>query len=265
MNFFSAQIVITNKTSANLDNSAILKIDSDNKGILLPRLPLTSNTDIITVQNPQNSNIVFNTNSTSTLPQTVAFFENEKWNAIYNKEQAKEKLDWVTVSSVVSPGNIIITGYTPGAISLGTGTSGWTSLGITETKSFTRVKNSLAFSLEGMAQIDKTLNEFYEYAIGIFVDDKLVVVRKYHKSAENNITCNWHKFILNGVVNNLSTGTHTIKVMARNVCSTSNSSTQSIYYGGIAHSSNTDNPPCPNMSEFLSKIVLSTTVVETLF
>lgn len=259
--FMFSQIVMTDKAQAIVDKSAILKLDSDKKGVLYPRIPLTSNTDITTVANPQNGNIVFNTNSTSTLPQTVAYFDSGKWNALYTKEHVVSKLDLVSVSAVSSPGNITITGFTPGAISLGTGTSGWTSLGIADTKTFSRSKNSLAFTIEGMTQLDKSTDQFYEYAIGVFVDDKLVVVRKYHKQAEA-FTCSWHKFILNGVVNDLSIGNHTIKVMARNISSTTNSSTQQIVYGGVARYENGN--PCDNMSNFLSKISLSTTVVESL-
>ena len=185
---------------------------------------MASNTDIVTVPSPQNGYIVFNTNTSATLPQSLVNFESGKWLATLNKEQVAAKLDVITIASAVSPGNIIITGYSPGVITFGTGTTGWTSLGINESRTFTRVNNSFAFTVEGMTQIDKTTNEFYEYAIGIFVDDKLVVTRKYHKNAEN-FTCSWHKFKLNGLVNNLSLGSHTIKLMAKNISSTSNTST----------------------------------------
>ncbi|MCU7615955.1 hypothetical protein NZ698_01990 [Chryseobacterium sp. PBS4-4] len=258
-----SQVVMTDKAVPVVDNSAILKLDSDTKGVLYPRIALNSNTDIITIPNPQNGNIVFNTNSTATLPQTVAYYDNLKWNALLTKEQVQEHFDIVNTSSVSSAGNISITGFNPGAINLGGGTTGWTSLGITDSKTFTRAKNSLAFTVEGMAQLDKSSNEYFEYAIGIFVDDILVVVRKYHRNSED-ATCSWHKFVLNGVVNNLAIGNHTIKVMARNIASTSNSSTQKIFYGGVAQSSNAGNPICDNMSNFMSKISLSTTVVESL-
>lgn len=262
--FSYSQVVITDKTTPNIDPSAILKLDSDTKGVLFPRISLNSNTDITTIPNPQDGNTVFNIKNSSTLPPTVTFFANKKWNYIYNKEQAQTQLDLVSSNALVSPGNIIITGYTPGPINLGTDTTGWVSLGITDNKSFSRANNSLAFTVEGMTQLDKSSSQFYEYAIGIFVDNKLAVVRKYHKINEPSVTCSWHKFILNGVINNLSIGNHTIKVMARNISSTSNSPTQSIVYGGVANSSITDYPACPNMSNFLSKITLSTTIVESI-
>lgn len=260
-NVFS-QVVMTDKQVPNIDKSAILKLDTDEKGVLFTRTSLLSNTDISTIPNPQNGNVTFNTNDTDTLPETVTFFDTGKWKALFNKEQAQGSMDIITISSLKSPGNISITGFTPGAINLGTGTTGWTSLGIMDNRSFSRSSNSLAFSIEGMNQINNTSSEYYEYAIGVFVDDVLVAVRKYHKNIENGYHCSWSKFILNGVVNNLSIGNHTIKVMGRNIASTSNSSTQKIVYGGVAQGTNS--APCTNMSAFMSKIVLSTTMVESL-
>ena len=261
---FLSQVVISDKVATPVvDNSAVLKLDSNDKGLLYPRVALASNTDIVTVPSPQNGYIVFNTNTSATLPQSLVNFESGKWLATLNKEQVAAKLDVITIASAVSPGNIIITGYSPGVITLGTGTTGWTSLGINESRTFTRVNNSFAFTVEGMTQIDKTTNEFYEYAIGIFVDDKLEVTRKYHKNAEN-FTCSWHKFKLNGLVNNLSLGSHTIKVMAKTFLQPQTHPRKSIYYGGVAHYSSSGNPLCDNMSNFMSKIILNTTIVEYL-
>jgi len=257
-----SQVVITDKSVATLDNTAVLKLDSDKKGFLLPRIPLTSNMDVTTVPSPQNGNIVFNTNPTSSLPQTIKYFEVDRWNALYTKEQLQPKLDLVNTSSVSANAPTVITGFNSGSINLGSGTAGWVSLGITDSKNFTRTRNSFAFTVEGMTQLDASKNQYYEYAVGIFVDDILVVVRKYHKQKED-FTCSWHKFILNGVVNNLSVGNHTIKVMARNISSTTNLPTQKIIYGGPATRSDNGNA-CENMSSFLSKISLNTTVVESL-
>lgn len=259
---FFSQVVITDKGTPALDNTAVLKLDSDKKGFLLPRIPLTSNMDVTTVPSPQNGNIVFNTNSTPSLPQTVTYFEVDRWNSLYTKEQLQPKLDIVNISSVSSTSSTTITGFNPGAINLGSGTAGWTSLGVIDSKAFTRTNNSFAFTVEGMTQLDASVNEYYEYAIGIFVDDLLVVVRKYHKQKEN-FTCSWNKFILNGVASNLSIGNHSIKVMARNISSTSNLSTQKIVYGGAATRSDNGNS-CDNMSSFLAKITLNTTIVESI-
>lgn len=262
----TAQVVMTDKMVPIIDNSAILKLDSDKKGVLYPRIPLNSNTDIVTVATPQNGNVVFNINSTATLPQTVAYFDAGKWNAVYTKQQVSTKLDLVSISSVsASPATISISGFKPGNFNIGdNSTADWTPLNITDSKTFTRANNSLAFTLEGMTQLDRSTNKYYEYAIGVFVDGKLAAVRKYHKHNEN-FTCSWHKFVLNGVVNNLSVGvSHLIEVKARNISATNSASTPSqiIVYGGPARYE--DGTQCSNMSNFMSKISLSTTVVESI-
>lgn len=261
---FFSQVVMTDKSVPVVDNSAILKLDSDTKGVLYPRIPLSSNLDVTTVPSPQNGTVVFNTNSTASLPQTTAYFDAGKWNALLTKDQISSKLDLVNLSSISSPGNIAITGYSPGNFNIGeTVSSSWIPLLIEDSKTFTRSTNSFAFTVEGMAQLDKAANSYFEYAIGIFVDDKLAVVRKYHKHNEN-FTCSWHKFVLNGVVNNLPIGNHTISVRARNIASSSSSPSQKIIYGGVAQNSSSGNPPCDNMSNFMSKISLSTTIVESI-
>lgn len=261
---FSSQVVMTDKTVPVIDNSAILTLDSDSKGVLYPRIPLDSNLDVTNVPAPQNATIVFNTKSTASLPQTVAYFDAGKWNALLTKEQVVTKLDLVNVSSITSPGNIAITGYSPGNFNIGDNvSSSWVPLQIEDSKTFTRANNSFAFTVEGMAQLDRASYSYFEYAIGIFVDGKLAVVRKYHKHNEN-FTCSWHKFVLNGVVNNLPIGNHTISVRARNISSSSSAADQKIIYGGVAQNSNAGNPPCDNMSNFMSKISLSTTIVESI-
>lgn len=261
---FFSQVVMTDKSVPAIDNSAVLKLDSDSKGVLYPRIPLDSNLDVANVPAPLDGTVVFNTKSTASLPQTVAYYDTAKWNALFTKDQIASKLDLVNVSSISSPGNIAITGYSPGNFNIGDDVSStWIPLLIEDSKTFTRSTNSFAFTVEGMAQLDKASNSYFEYAIGIFVDNKLAVVRKYHKHNEN-FTCSWHKFVLNGVVNNLPIGNHTISVRARNISSSSSSASQKIIYGGVAQNSNTGNPPCDNMSAFMSKISLSTTIVESI-
>lgn len=260
---FFSQVVMTDKAAPVLDNSAVLKLDSDSKGVLYPRIPLNSNLDVSTVPAPSDGTVVFNTKSTATLPQTVAYYDTGKWNALLTKDQLASRLDLVNLSSISSPGNIAITGFSPGNFNIGDSVSNsWIPLLIEDSKTFTRSTNSFAFTLEGMAQLDKASNSYFEYAIGIFVDNKLAVVRKYHKHNEN-FTCSWHKFVLNGVVNNLPIGNHTISVRARNIASSSSSPSQKIIYGGVAQNSSSGNPPCDNMSNFMSKISLSTTIVES--
>src|SRR5688572_2967176 len=58
-----AQNVGINATGTAPDNSAMLDVQSANKGLLIPRISLTSVTDAVTISNPATSLLVFNTNA----------------------------------------------------------------------------------------------------------------------------------------------------------------------------------------------------------
>ncbi len=58
-----SQNVGINTTGATPNPSAALDIDYTNKGLLIPRVPLVSNTDIITIPAPAISLLVYNTNA----------------------------------------------------------------------------------------------------------------------------------------------------------------------------------------------------------
>ncbi len=79
-----AQSVGINTNGAAPDSSAMLDIKSNNKGVLLPRVLLTSLTDSITVRKPAVSLIVFNTNTT--LPGGAGFYvwNGKSWDVIFS-------------------------------------------------------------------------------------------------------------------------------------------------------------------------------------
>ncbi|WP_113638099.1 beta strand repeat-containing protein [Nubsella zeaxanthinifaciens] len=61
--------------------SAIFEVEAANKGILIPRIALTSLLDVTTVPTPDNSLLVFNTNTTSDLSQGYYYYSDsdKKW------------------------------------------------------------------------------------------------------------------------------------------------------------------------------------------
>lgn len=64
--FGYSQNVGINTTGALPDNSAGLDIDFANKGLLVPRVSLTSTTDVVTIPTPATSLLVYNTNAAMT-------------------------------------------------------------------------------------------------------------------------------------------------------------------------------------------------------
>ncbi len=80
-NFSIAQNVGVNATGAAPDASAILDVSSTNKGILVPRVSLTSTADITTIASPQTNLTVFNTNAAMTNGNGTGFYyyNGTKW------------------------------------------------------------------------------------------------------------------------------------------------------------------------------------------
>ncbi len=72
-NSSKAQIGI-NTTGNNPHTSAALDVDYPNKGLLIPRVALSSNTDVTTIPSPANSLVVYNTNAGMTNGNGVGFY-----------------------------------------------------------------------------------------------------------------------------------------------------------------------------------------------
>ena len=63
---YSQQGVSINSSGIPAHNSAMLDVSSANKGLLIPRVALTSTTDVITIPSPAVSLLVYNTNASMT-------------------------------------------------------------------------------------------------------------------------------------------------------------------------------------------------------
>ena len=59
--------------------SALLDVQSTNKGFLMPRVALLSNTDVVTIASPATGLQVYNTNYTGTLSTGICYFDGTKW------------------------------------------------------------------------------------------------------------------------------------------------------------------------------------------
>ncbi|GHV07553.1 hypothetical protein FACS1894160_0330 [Bacteroidia bacterium] len=107
--------------SAPASSSAILEINAADKGVLLPRVALTSNTDNTTVPNPALGLLVYNTGtgvSPTTGPYTVTgylFWSGSSWKTIDNFE---------AVQPVISAINCGTAQLSPGTYTSGTPYSG---------------------------------------------------------------------------------------------------------------------------------------------
>ena len=80
----SAQVGIG---TANPDPSAILHIQSTNKGVLLPKVDLQNLTDKYTVSNPKEGLLVYNEryDDQNNLRKGFYIWDNEKWDKVENQ------------------------------------------------------------------------------------------------------------------------------------------------------------------------------------
>lgn len=76
----------TPEASSMLDIDA--KLSGDNKGVLIPRIPLTSTTDIVTISSPANSLLVYNTNTLNDITTGFYYWETDsnRWIRLLNSQ-----------------------------------------------------------------------------------------------------------------------------------------------------------------------------------
>lgn len=74
LNIAKAQNIGINTTGAPANASAMLDVDATNKGMLIPRVSLTSVTDVTTIATPANGLIVYNTNAAMTNGNGVGLY-----------------------------------------------------------------------------------------------------------------------------------------------------------------------------------------------
>jgi hypothetical protein len=77
--FAFAQNVGINSTGSSPHNSAMLDVDANNKGLLIPRVALTSATDATTISFPATSLLVYNTGTGGLTPAGYYYWDGNKW------------------------------------------------------------------------------------------------------------------------------------------------------------------------------------------
>lgn len=254
MLFSKSQMLITTNSEEYTvpDASAALHIADSDKGVLLPRVYLNSSTDATTVNTPAESVLVYNTKD-----EKFKFWSENKWNKQFEVSDAVELIE-VTKNFTGNSSNKVTIDTFPAAIpnfTLGSGTTGWTDLNVSTTIPVTKPANTNLVTVEGMTQIDNVNTaSSYQFAIGIFVDNQLKIVRKFF-GYSTNATCLWKKFNLAGVFENLSVGNHVVKVYAYNLPKLSNNYTL-ISYGGASSTS------CNNLNEEMARIYITAQLAE---
>lgn len=74
-----AQNVGISATGVMPDPSAGLDVNFNDKGVLIPRVTLSSNTDVTTIPSPQVSLLVYNTGTGGLTPAGFYYWDGTKW------------------------------------------------------------------------------------------------------------------------------------------------------------------------------------------
>lgn len=219
----NAQVGINTNTP---DSSSIVDVFASDKGISFPKIALTGITDDLTIPNPQISLIVFNTNDALVGGVGYYYWTGLKWDFLFTDLNGF-LLDNLT--KYYSKTNTVKQNFTPAQFSntlspIGSVLTGnnWRVLDdLTMNVVVDRAVNQTIFTVTGMAQANNTSQGgAVQSVIGIFVDDILVDIKPV--STPMVESCSYRPFTVYGTTNNLSAGSHTVKIAIKNLTSSSN-------------------------------------------
>ncbi len=89
--------------TTNPSSSSALDINSSNSGLLIPRVSLTSTTDVVTIPSPATSLLVYNTATVSDVVPGFYFWD-AKWNSL---QDSKTSGDWKVTGNAITAGNFL--------------------------------------------------------------------------------------------------------------------------------------------------------------
>lgn len=216
----SAQVGINTRTP---HASAALDIRANNKGVSFPKIALLSKTDVATIPNPKESLIVYNSNTSNSGNEGYYFWNGSRWDYFFSDLNQTNLLNQVKYYASKSDdgysfNNSQFHGYSAHAYGETLDTSQWTVISaITKNIVVDRAQNQVLMNINGMYQANNTSTSTngITSTIGFFVDDKLIDVKPMFLDFAS--TCAFRQFMIYGVANNLSVGSHSVKFAIRNI------------------------------------------------
>lgn len=250
-----AQVVISNSTST-ADPSEILKIESTNQGVLFPNVELVALNQPAPVSNPAENLIVFNLNPA--LGEGFYMWQTNKWKPLIDSRNIYAYAGIVKTTTVKSTASYLDSDLTEAvsySIDEAPGTR-WKEIpGVGAFIEIFSPQNNVSVNVSGIVQgIGATGNDqLYSYAIGIFVDDQLKVVRNF--LLKGNGTCLYSDFNVFGTLDNLPVGVHEVKVYETFRAKIGDNSIANLNFGG-------SNSNCTNLNDDMSRTLMNIQVSE---
>lgn len=253
----SAQVGIGNTVNT-FDESEALKIVSTNKGVIIPNVSLTSLSSASPITSPATSLLVYNTNTTT--GKGFYFWKNSKWNVLLDSTNIYAYLGIINSTTITS--NAAITDNTRnGAVQYTIGeiqsAHEWQLIPNLSTNiNLYSANNNITVNVNGVVQVVNTSSEpttTNSYAIAIFVDDKLASVRNFIINAAAQCTYNDFNEML--TIQNLSLGTHSIKVYETFRTNVENDSNPTLTFGDKAST-------CNNLTTDMARTIMNIQITE---
>lgn len=240
------------------DNSEVLKISSPNKGVLLPNVNITDLNSPLPVTSPANSLVVYNTNTTT--GKGFYYWFVDKWKPYLNTTNIYKYLRIIRSETIVSTAPVIddseITGV---SYTIGEAPSAhqWELIpGLTQQINLYSPQNTVSITAGGIVQVNSASSEntFMSYSVGLFVDSKLIAVRNFLISGNDD--CLYNDFNVFFTVSNLTVGgNHLIEL--RETLRVREISTQSLSFGAKHTDAN-----CNNLSTLMDKSIMNIEISE---
>lgn len=224
-----------------VESNLLLKVNSTNKGILIPNLTIPNANSPIPVTNPAVGLVAYNNYSGK---KGFNYWDGSKWSELVDSKNVSSLLG-ITQTYRVSNTSVVDINTIQGALNYAENSlpgTVWTTVpGMSKDITITQANNTVFVINEGMVQANNNnvdLSKTYTYAIGVFLDGVLVSVRNYSvRYARSN---QYDFFSINTLFKNLSVGTHSIKTYVSMRANDYSSSTQWRFGGSLASTTNTD-------------------------
>lgn len=251
----SAQVKIGENASVPPDNSEAFRVEASNKGLLIPNVFIPDLNQAPPVTNPADFLLVYNTNEINT--KGFYYWNNNKWNPIIDALNIFTKLKLIKYYSVES-NSAIVDRTTNGSqiytINEPPSAHDWQLIpGVTKTIEITSPNNEIGFFVSGVVQRNRR-EQGDSYAIAIFVDGELKATRGFILNGSN---CAYNNFNVEGVLKNLSVGSHTFEVRETYRSELRNGNTTAELSFGGRHTQ------CSNLNDELARTIMNIQVTQS--
>lgn len=213
----------------NPDLSAMLQVVSASKGVSIPNVHLQSLRDNMTIPNPKESLLVFNTNENLVPGKGLYYWRGDRWIVIFSEKSqflfenlvkfyaGRDNIGYNFRYNRSSTSSDDFYGENTNNSSVGTSlNSEWTVIdGLTSNIEIDRIPNDELYTVSGMMQANNDSESGYvSSSIGIFIDDKLVAIKPLIMRFGSR--CAYREFTVSFFTKDLTIGQHQVKFAIRN-------------------------------------------------